>query len=68
MEKNEREWVAMMLAELTIIGLPHLTEHYKFVLVNMDPLLENEYKACVRTFRVVEKERNNGTDGQDSGN
>ena len=65
MEKHEREWVAMMLAELTTIGLPKIVEHYRYVLVSMDPLLENEYKACIRTFRIIEKENfnGNGTEG-----
>lgn len=55
MEKKEREWVAMMLAELNSIGMKNIADHYKFVLFHMDPLLEKEYSACIRTFRLVER-------------
>ena len=64
MEKQEREWVAMMLAELKYIGLSDISDHYRFVLTNMDELLDKEYKACIRTFRHVEK---NGVSNESSG-
>jgi hypothetical protein len=64
MLKQEREWVAMMLAELKFIGMGDMSDHYRFVLCNMDPILEKEYKACVRTFRYIEK---NGADDESSG-
>ncbi len=64
MQKQEREWVAMMLAELKFIGLVNISDHYRFVLTNMDELLEKEYLACVRTFRHVEK---NGVVTDESG-
>lgn len=60
MEKKEREWVAMMLAELHYVGMRNLSEHYRHVLFNIDPLLEKEYFACIRTFKSVERtERRN---------
>jgi hypothetical protein len=64
MEKQEREWVAMMLAELKYIGLGDISDHYRFVLTNMDELLEKEFRACVRTFKNVEK---NGVGDESSG-
>ena len=64
MLKQEREWVAMMLAELKYIGLGNISDHYRFVLTNIDPLLAKEYDACVRTFRHVEK---NGVKRESSG-
>jgi len=66
MEKQEREWVAMMLAELRFIGLGNISDHYRFVLTNMDELLEKEYQACVRTWKHVEKNGvGDGSSGSD---
>ena len=55
MQKREREWVAMLLAELQFIGMGELSDHYHFVLVNMDNKLGKEYDACMTTFRNVER-------------
>lgn len=62
MEKPEREWVAMLLAELQFIGMGGLSDHYRYVLRNMDGHIEKEYQACVRTFRYVEKNGNEEND------
>ena len=67
MDKQEREWVSMMLAELKYIGLGDISDHYRFVLTNMDPLLDKEYKACIRTFRHVEKNGVSDESGRDNG-
>ncbi len=57
MEKSEREWVAMLLAELKHVGMGDISDHYRTVLVAMDSLLGKEYEACMTMFRGIERER-----------
>jgi hypothetical protein len=50
-DKIEREWVAMLLAEMRALGHPDVSEHYYVVLVRMDHLLAKELDQCLAAFR-----------------
>jgi len=51
MTKDEREWVAMLLAELHFLGFPEMCDHYLKVLNRMDYMVGKEFRQCMIAFR-----------------